>query len=136
MSVSDDIPNLAGQKAKYLVAQLKAFKAGTRKSLIMNPIAGQLSDGDIANLAAHWNSLPGGDGKTKSEMPAHVVKTRIGFPNDYKKTYTHYTTISFDKKKQVRKYYANPIALKAAKAGKPMPNGAVYFVEIYLAVAT
>jgi cytochrome c553 len=31
ISVSDTIPNLAGQRARYLEAQLKFFKDGTRK---------------------------------------------------------------------------------------------------------
>jgi len=44
LSVSDAIPNLAGQKAAYLEVQLKALREGTRKNPIMNAIAGQLKD--------------------------------------------------------------------------------------------
>ena len=43
VSVSDTIPNLAGQRATYLQLQLKALKDGTRKNPIMNAIAAQLS---------------------------------------------------------------------------------------------
>ena len=50
-------PNLAGQKADYIVKQLKAFKAGTRKDPLMSPQAAQLSDQDMENLAAHFSSL-------------------------------------------------------------------------------
>jgi cytochrome c553 len=50
-------PNLAGQKEAYLVAQLKAFKDGTRANPIMAPMAKPLSDDDIANLAAYFSSL-------------------------------------------------------------------------------
>jgi cytochrome c553 len=50
-------PNLAGQKADYIVKQLKAFKAGTRKDPLMSPQAAQLSDQDMENLAAHFSGL-------------------------------------------------------------------------------
>lgn len=50
-------PNLAGQNEQYLVAQLKAFKAGTRKNPMMNPTAAALSDADIDNLASYYSSL-------------------------------------------------------------------------------
>lgn len=50
-------PNLAGQKEQYLVLQLKAFRDGERKNMIMAPMAAGLSDGDIANLSAYFSSL-------------------------------------------------------------------------------
>jgi hypothetical protein len=40
-SVSDTIPNLAGQKARYIEIQLKALREGTRK----NPIMGATPNG-------------------------------------------------------------------------------------------
>ncbi len=53
-------PNLAGQKAPYLEAALKAYKNKQRNSptaMVMQPQAGMLSDKDIANLAAYYSSL-------------------------------------------------------------------------------
>ncbi|WP_102797646.1 c-type cytochrome [Bowmanella denitrificans] len=50
-------PNLAGQKEQYLVLQLKAFRDGERKNMVMAPMAKPLSDDDIANLAAYYASL-------------------------------------------------------------------------------
>ena len=50
-------PNLAGQHAAYLVKQLKAFRDGSRKDPTMNSMAKPLSDADIENLAAYYNSL-------------------------------------------------------------------------------
>lgn len=50
-------PNLAGQKEQYLVLQMKAFRDGTRKNMMMSPMAQGLSDEDIANLAAFYASL-------------------------------------------------------------------------------
>ena len=58
VSVVENFPNLAGQKEKYLVKQLMAFRAGQRKSQEMNLIARQLSDADIANVAAFFAGLP------------------------------------------------------------------------------
>ncbi|WP_158972246.1 cytochrome c [Paraglaciecola sp. L3A3] len=50
-------PNLAGQKEQYLALQLKAFRDGERKNMIMAPMAASLSDDDIANLAAYYSKL-------------------------------------------------------------------------------
>ena len=50
-------PNLAGQQQGYLVKQLKAFRDGSRSDPMMTPMAKPLSDEDIANLAAWYNSL-------------------------------------------------------------------------------
>lgn len=50
-------PNLAGQKADYLVKSLKGYKDGTRKDRTMGAMAAPLSDTDIDNLAAYYSSL-------------------------------------------------------------------------------
>jgi len=53
-------PNLRGQNEQYLIASLKSFKAKTRtggQSALMYPMAGMLSDADIANIAAYYSSL-------------------------------------------------------------------------------
>jgi len=51
-------PNLAGQHAGYIQAQLTAFKNGTRQDPLMSSQAMMLSDDDIANLAVYFESLP------------------------------------------------------------------------------
>jgi len=51
-------PNLAGQNAPYLLAQLKAFKDGSRSDPLMSSQAMMLSDDDMANLAVYFESLP------------------------------------------------------------------------------
>ncbi len=131
VSVGAGIPNLAGQKAKYLANQLQAFKAGKRKNPVMNAIATQLSDADIADLAAFWNSLPGAGGAQTSELISAITKTRVTFPETYKNDFTYYMTINFEGRKQVRRYFANDVAIKAARDGKPMGEGAMMFVEAY-----
>ncbi len=50
-------PNLAGQKEQYLLAQLKAFKDGTRQNAQMAPMVANLSEDDMANIAAYYSSL-------------------------------------------------------------------------------
>ena len=51
-------PNIAGQNAPYILAQLQAFKSGARKNPLMSSQAMLLSDEDMANLAVYFESLP------------------------------------------------------------------------------
>jgi cytochrome c553 len=134
ISVSDTIPNLAGQKAAYLETQLKAWKDGSRKNAVMNAIAGQLGTEDIANVAAYFATLPGAASTSaRSELLPNLVKTGVTFPQDYKSSFVKYHTINFPATRQVRYYYANPAALRAAREGKPLPDGSVLFAEVYSA---
>ena len=57
LSVVPDAPNLAGQPPLYVVAQLKAYRDGTRKHEVMSLMAKPLSDVDIDDLAAWFGSL-------------------------------------------------------------------------------
>ncbi|MGP7735550.1 MULTISPECIES: c-type cytochrome [Oceanimonas] len=57
ISQMDIYPNLAGQKAAYIVSQLKAFKNGERNNAIMAPMAMPLSEQDMEDLAAYYASL-------------------------------------------------------------------------------
>ena len=50
-------PNLAGQTAIYTTEQLKNFRSGKRNNEIMNVIAKPLSDADISDLAAWYESI-------------------------------------------------------------------------------
>jgi cytochrome c553 len=133
LSVADTIPNLAGQKPAYLEIQLKALRDGSRKNPIMGAIAGQLSNDDIANVAAYFATQPGGASTAKSEFLPNLAKSRVAFPENYKSTFTKYHTINFPATRQVRYYFASPAAVQAAKAGKDLPNGSVLFAEVYSA---
>lgn len=133
VSVDDRWPNLAGQHAKYIETQLKAFKAGKRKDELMNAVAAQLGDAEIANLAAYFETLPGAAGKAKSKPLPNLVATNVTFPQDYKSTFKAYTTIDMADRKQVRVYYANAEALNAAAAGTPFGNGSYLLVEVHSA---
>ncbi len=133
VSVSESIPNLAAQRAGYIEAQLKALKDGSRKAPIMNPIAAQLSPAEMANVAAYFASLPGAQTAAKSDFLPNVAKSNVKFPEGYKAAFTKYHVIDFPATKQVRYYYANPVAVKAAKEGKDLPDGSILFAEVYSA---
>jgi cytochrome c553 len=57
IAVAPIYPNLNGQKEQYLVTQLKAFRDGSRQNPIMEPMAKNLSDTEIADLSAFLAQL-------------------------------------------------------------------------------
>ena len=133
VSVADAIPNLGGQRAQYLESQLKALKGGARVNGVMNSIARQLSDSEIANVAAYFSSQTGAGSTTVSDFMPNIAKTSARFPANHRSTFTRYGAANFPDLKQVRYYYANPVALQAAKAGTPLPAGAVILSEVHAA---
>jgi cytochrome c553 len=140
ISVSDTVPNLGGQRARYMEAQLKLFKDGVRKepglvnrAALMNAVAAQLNAEQIANVAAYYESQPGAAPGAKSPLLPNVATTKVAFPENYKQSFTKYHTINFPAAKEVRYYYANTPAVAAARAGQSLPDGSVLFVEVYSA---
>ena len=134
ISVSDTIPNLAGQKARYLENQLKALKSGSRKNDVMHAIAAQLSDDDIGDLAAHFARQAGPDATgAKSPMLGALTEVRMAFPTTYRDSFIRYHTIDFPQTGQVRHYFANPAAVQAAREGRPLPDGSFLLVEVHAA---
>jgi len=59
-AVAPTFPNLAGQSETYLYVQLRAFQDGARDNAVMKPLAANLTDRDMHDLAAHFASLPPG----------------------------------------------------------------------------
>jgi cytochrome c553 len=133
VSVSDTIPNLAGQRAAYLEAQLRAFKAATRRNAVMNAMAAPLAPEDIANVAAYFASLEPTNVATKSVTFPALAQTKATLPADYKRTFTMYQTVNRTDINQVRYLWANPVAVQAAREGKPMPAGALFVLEQHAA---
>ena len=133
VSVSESIPNLAAQRAGYLEAQLKALKDGTRKNPVMNAIAAQLSADDIGNVAAWFATQPGAQAGSKSSFLPSLATARVTFPEGYKETFTRYYTINFPLTKQVRHYFANKVAMQAAREGRALPDGSMLFAEVHSA---
>jgi cbb3-type cytochrome c oxidase subunit III len=64
-------PILQGQHADYLVKQLTEFKSGKRDNAIMKPMAALLSEADMRNVAAFYESKAAKPGKSRS--PATVA---------------------------------------------------------------
>jgi len=58
-SASGQFPILAGQYEDYLVHAIKAYKTGERQNPIMKGMAANLSDDDIADLAAYFSREKG-----------------------------------------------------------------------------
>ncbi|MFY9511860.1 MAG: c-type cytochrome [Rubrivivax sp.] len=50
------VPKIAGQNAKYISAALNAYKKGERKHPTMRALAGSLTDKDIADLSAFYET--------------------------------------------------------------------------------
>ncbi len=121
ISAAPTFPNLAGQKAGYLEAQLKAFKAKTRTNAFMNPIAAQLSDDDIHALAMYWSSLPAAPTAAPAAQTA-AIPSAATLPAGFPTGFTQYQDKPADGGGATRRY-ANAVALKAAKAGQPLPLG-------------
>ena len=55
-STNPEWPRLAGQSAVYIAEQLRLFKSGVRNNPIMKPLAGILSDQDIADVAVYYQA--------------------------------------------------------------------------------
>ncbi len=51
-------PNLAGQNAPYLLAQLRAYKDGSRMDPVMSAQAAMIPDEDMPDIAVYYESLP------------------------------------------------------------------------------
>jgi len=56
-SADAPFPPLAGRDFAYLKSALEQYRDKTRKSDIMNAIAGSLTDNDISNVAAYYSGL-------------------------------------------------------------------------------
>ncbi len=72
-------PDLAGQNAAYVVKQLADFKSGARTDMMMAPMAANLSEQDMADLAAYFASQKRASERTEAAAdnaaPATVAAT-------------------------------------------------------------
>ena len=57
LSKLPEAPNIAGSPEPYLARQLNAFRKGERKNEMMSIVAQQLSDQDVADLAAYYAAI-------------------------------------------------------------------------------
>jgi cytochrome c553 len=56
-SVNPIWPNLAGQGARYIASQLKAFKSGMRNNAAMSPMAQGVADEDMLAIGEYYAGL-------------------------------------------------------------------------------
>jgi cytochrome c553 len=126
ISERDGVPNLAGQKAGYLAAQLEAFKQGRRQHDLMAAIATQLSTQDMHTLAQHWASLPAvaAPGAGQGVVP---VRSRMAWPEQFPQGFERYRTVV--QGTEVLQRWANTVAVQAAASGLPLPEGSVLVVS-------
>ncbi len=57
LSKNPESPNLAGQLEQYLVKATTEYRDEVRKNETMNIVAKELTDADIANIAAYYSSI-------------------------------------------------------------------------------
>ncbi|WP_298834703.1 c-type cytochrome [uncultured Piscinibacter sp.] len=70
------VPMISGQSAKYIVASLAAYKKSERKHPTMKGIAASLTDQDMADLGAFYetNGGPAGNAAAAPAAPANVAE--------------------------------------------------------------
>jgi cytochrome c553 len=66
-STNRDVPSIAGQPRQFLAMSLFQFREGNRKDAQMTPMAANLSNADMNELAAHFAAQ-------KAEPPKHQAK--------------------------------------------------------------
>ncbi|MBC8026303.1 MAG: cytochrome P460 family protein [Steroidobacteraceae bacterium] len=132
ISVSAEIPNLAGQKSAYLKTQLTAFRKGDRKNDLMSAVAALLNDADVDNVSAYWSSLPAGgaaDAHAAFDPAAEFRKSRMTFPASFPREFVKYAQTSNATDKSGSRSYVNRVALTAAREKEPLPHGSIIVVE-------
>ena len=60
-------PILQGQHSEYLVKQLVEFKEGKRANAVMSGMAGMLSEAEMKNISAYYNSKQAKPGAAKNK---------------------------------------------------------------------
>lgn len=71
------VPMISGQGAKYIAAALNAYRTGERRHPTMRGIAESLSERDIADIAAYYESHGGQAGKAVPDKPAREPSPQV-----------------------------------------------------------
>lgn len=74
-SAGADIPHLAGQRLEYLQLALREYRSGARPHAALQQLFSQLDEGQLANVAAYYASLPR-ISPAAPVTPADLVKAR------------------------------------------------------------
>jgi len=109
-SLNPEYPNLAGQMELYLIKQLSAFRSGERKNPLMTPMAAQLNDQDVLDVAAFFSAQKvvntGAAKKTLAEVETRYEGAPSGIDADFvalpgMDPATHLTKEEMDKAKKI-----------------------------------
>jgi len=57
MSKLPEAPHIAGQPEPYLIKSMNDFRQGIRKNEMMDVVAKELTDQDVADLAAYYSAI-------------------------------------------------------------------------------
>lgn len=128
-----EAPHLAGQSESYLAGQLRAFRSGARSHSLMNPIARQLGDADIADLAAYLATQPPGSDSAAPAYVAPLKRPRMDFPRGFPQSFVLYLASNHADQNTVTRAYINAIGFAAARANKPLPEGTIVINANYTA---
>jgi cytochrome c553 len=71
------VPMIAGQNSKYLISSLVAYKKGERRHPSMRAIATSLTDTDMADLAAYYETLGASMIKPVADTPAAAPSAEV-----------------------------------------------------------
>ncbi|RZJ22538.1 MAG: c-type cytochrome [Haliea sp.] len=71
------VPMISGQSAKYIAAALNAYKTGDRKHPTMRGIAEGLSDQDITDISAYYETHGKGEGKPVGDQPSRQPSAQV-----------------------------------------------------------
>ena len=132
LSRSTRVPNLAGQQPDYLVAQLQAFRAGTRKNDLMEAIAAQLGDAEMNALGQYYSSHPATASADPHDAAAAAaagpaIPSRMTLPAGFPAGFTMYQSAPGEGGATTERW-ANAVAMRAGRAGAPLPDGAAIVV--------
>ena len=73
-SLKPDVPNLAGQNARYLLEQIEKFATRQRDDFVMSPLAANFSPEDKVNIAIFYHS------KAVRTQPIDEIRAAKGKP--------------------------------------------------------
>jgi cytochrome c553 len=71
------VPMISGQSAKFIIAALNAYKNGDRKHPTMRGIATSLSDQDMNDIAAYYESHGKEDGPAPAATPSRQPSPQV-----------------------------------------------------------
>jgi cytochrome c553 len=57
LSKLPEAPHIAGQPAPYLIKSMNEYRKGIRKDEMMSLVVDQLTDQDVADLAAYYSAI-------------------------------------------------------------------------------